>query len=346
MMGYLQLPSGVPNFSKAVFSFWVRIESASLATAKSNYNNDVGVTEDANGNKINPPFFGVIPLVTFGKSDLEGYFIKNNEVVTGGYTIKYRFFDPFPHTCEYATVQPDADIVLTSPQTVKGTTYTLDPCYIGVSARDDDTAPLVINIQFAETASEASGVAFDVVNRDNGQLPGKPPERMELLGVGLAYNECDAPNKPITFTAFAPPQDATDAVRVHPDYAQPFMEKWTYGDVTSVFFQRNRENFCIQAGNIVPDRWHHILVSLDLSGEIVATGMKGDVSGGTGKVTSKCKLWIAIDNVNILNKDWKLLDGINKYELPHFKLGPNDLLTSHAYQTGSAFSRHAYSDGP
>lgn len=63
-MGFLQLSSGVPVFSKAVISLWFRVPSAAMAAATAQYNdadpfNSLPGSYDSN-------LLGIIPLLTFG----------------------------------------------------------------------------------------------------------------------------------------------------------------------------------------------------------------------------------------------------------------------------------------
>lgn len=65
-MSYLQLPGGIPNFSKAVFSFWCGVPSESIAAAQAQWTGsgvDAGIDEGGTQNSNLP---GMIPLVTFG----------------------------------------------------------------------------------------------------------------------------------------------------------------------------------------------------------------------------------------------------------------------------------------
>ena len=58
-MSYLQIPNGIPNFSKAVISFWFRVPKASAIAASKN--------KVDSGLENFEMLQGVLPLLTFGK---------------------------------------------------------------------------------------------------------------------------------------------------------------------------------------------------------------------------------------------------------------------------------------
>lgn len=72
-MGYIALAAGVPNFNKAVFSFWFRIPSetfTALLAITDEPEDDSGVGDHWCNICYSPPIYKTIPLITFGSQEV------------------------------------------------------------------------------------------------------------------------------------------------------------------------------------------------------------------------------------------------------------------------------------
>ena len=110
--------------------------------------------------------------------------------------------------------------------------------------------------------------------------------------------------------------------------------------MTGVYMKSKTEMFNIKLDNleITPDQWHHVLVSFDLSGTITAAGVQSssvyfDETTGDpdhGSVSSECKAWVAVDDVNYEGAALRDRIDYDKYVTDRFTLGPHDIYTQNA----------------
>lgn len=122
-MSYLTLANGIPNFSKAVFSFWFRVPKESITAALKRSQAD------------ERPFKimqYVLPLVTFGKPQVN----KNYQAIT-------------VDVADYLYT-PDNYVPYNTTHYIAGEPYDVDPCFIGVLYSDDGTFRLAFNIQMGD----------------------------------------------------------------------------------------------------------------------------------------------------------------------------------------------------
>jgi hypothetical protein len=126
-MSYLKLPSGVPDFSKAVFSLWFRVPRESVVAASSSSL----PTQDENFLMMQ----SVLPLITFGRQQQNQNFqLIRADIVHGG--------------------PPGGQPVIVRPIGWSAhTPYDVDPSYIGLLCYEDGTFDLDFNIQLEEHGS-------------------------------------------------------------------------------------------------------------------------------------------------------------------------------------------------
>lgn len=123
-MSYLNLPAGVPNFSKAVFSFWFRVPSESVLAVVARTLAD---TADFKYMQY------ILPLVTFGRPQQNKNYQPN---VTDVAVYHFPVEDPIPY------ITPSSY----SPREA----YEVDPCLIGALCHDDGTFDMTFNIQMGD----------------------------------------------------------------------------------------------------------------------------------------------------------------------------------------------------
>jgi hypothetical protein len=285
-MSYIeQSASDISNFSKAVISVWFRVPHTSIESA-------------ANSN-------GIIPIVTFGQ--IFDAFRTVNNVATSSYSYTENIYST-AFTCDLILEQTSTKTV-TLPLTSRDADYNLDQCYIGLdcSQQFDDfgnplpsTANLRVSLQTQDQAVK-SGLQWEQVSGSSGTVnayQGFPAlacgELIQIDGHWVIAG------------------DVTNTTT-------------TYGDVTSLVFNQ-RESFAGTSQTIVvsPDRWHHVLLSFDISGSVVATGT---FDGAGQALSSTCRMWLAFDDVNYTNDDLPRVPNFGAF------LGTNDIITDVAVST-------------
>lgn len=123
-MGHLALSSGIPNFSKAIFSIWFRVPQSSI--------------DSVSASSFTPIMNKILPLVTFGRVQK----ITNSNV-------------RFVNAITPANSPASTDFVATPVGIDRLDSADADPCYIGLSCVGG-VAKLVFNIQMAGFANEIS----------------------------------------------------------------------------------------------------------------------------------------------------------------------------------------------
>jgi hypothetical protein len=133
-MSYLTLANGIPDFSKAVFSFWFRVPKQSAIAASS--------SKLPTGAESFFMMQSVLPLITFGRRQQnQNYqFIIGNIIYGAPPENPVELFQPVGWTA----AQP----------------YDVDPSYIGLQCRSDGTFDLAFNLQMAETGRYFSLLYF------------------------------------------------------------------------------------------------------------------------------------------------------------------------------------------
>lgn len=348
-MSYLSMTRGAPNFAKAAISFWFRVPKESLDAL---WESTATLSTDA-------PFYGIMPLVIFGDDTMQGYHVSSG-------------FDSLPpyheESWKYIVDGPSAGMYRLATNNFGGGVQPLsrnthfyragepkprDPCYIGIDSNrdsierwDHDFDPddpdrmgprpkpnvLRINIQMTSEAATSGWVDYktseagsDRVRYDgtetNNYPEGAPPDELRSGGPPEIYG-------PDTYGHY------TTIVGGHGMYT----ESVGYSDASVVQAKAETEYFQVRTQVVVqPDHWHHVIVSFDLTGSIEAEGIQGTPDAPDhGTVTTSCKIWAALDDVNIAGIDLHTGYGDNfyaadiSYVTSRLPFGDNDLVTVNA----------------
>jgi len=285
-VSYLQLPEGIPDFNKAVISLWFRVPQASIDTARSMYADDV----------TGAPMMGIIPLMVFGKRlTFKQPSLHNVPLTTHTYTSQAWS----NLTCSWQTEPgfPTETEDNGSQWFFTGTEFPVEPSYIGIDCTTDQ-ALLNVNIQMDETG------AFD------GSVPNV---------VGLSVEDLLDWQHPVddgscdNFPAVDENGDVLPERTQHTTATYASAADIAVGATPESFRTTNRStgvglpHFPGYAGpEITADHWHHLLLSFDLSTSCNVEGTylaSGEASGDeVGTVISACKMWIALDDVNLTEK--------------------------------------------
>jgi hypothetical protein len=282
-MGYLNLAKGIPGFNKAIISLWFRVPSESLNKLR-----DRGREEPSE-----PParLQRVLPLMTFGKL-YEGYRVE--QVISGSasYTVTHMIND----------IITGSDVFTYST----GATYReaghllIDPSYIGIRYDFDDeqNAPmfsLAVNLQTANTGSPqyihtnpSNSISSYTTGYYTGDHSGGTFESHYSGSWGTCVTLNIVPNG-------------------------HYFERVTQID-DSVFYEEGAGPDSVQAGfeiKVEPDKWHHALISFDLSPVTSADGGFGTssfdgcdpskdtiVSNTDHSFNFASQVWIALDDKN------------------------------------------------
>jgi hypothetical protein len=155
------------------------------------------------------------------------------------------------------------------------------------------TVPTSFNI-IGEQPISPSFIGFDGAVIINLQLPGRASlahlsDVASSIGV---YSAAVPPSPPIGYSPA--PGSGWGAAAGH------FYQTIAMTD-TSDQYNAKPEAFYIQSPVLAADRWHHLLLSFDLSKDCITHGSSSeDAIPGAG-TTSACQLWLAIDDINYNN---------------------------------------------
>lgn len=311
-MGYLSVGSStLPDFSKAVISFWVRIPSSTLAAVAA-----LPVSDDA--------LDGSIPFVTFGEALTQ----------TSGTAT----FTVLATAEEVLGGGGDADVSYTQGGNVwtpSGDTFQVPPTFVGASVFRDGTANLAFNIQLPSRGG-CSGLLWTT-----GSISMDDTIHVYLV------------------TITAPLTTQVEIALADPGTYEQYNIDYHWSDVTGVTLGNEGDSF--SAYGSIPlsaDMWHHVLISFDISGGCSATGRQGTIEqeyypvmfegqsatipfdvvqggppDGAGVISTNCKLWIAVDDVNYTGMD---LTGNDYPSL--FGFGPNSWPTNLAVRMHDAIA--------
>jgi hypothetical protein len=295
-MSFLQIPTGIPDFSKAVISFWFQVSQETMDAV---YNEWLAFVEATVGDPYRtfPRMLGVVPLLTFGPM-FDGYYIKADPGANytyietkanfsgGGFVI----LETVEHT------QPGASVFSATSKILS------NPSHIGLSVNKDHETGVVVaylhmRIQMNDNGSGSwVNILGDFKTSDYTQL----------------YGVTDPPC----------PQDTAWDFDIHADRmdgAFPGGERTSrgeYKDLTELHARRfGPEAFEAGGGSglvVAPDTWHHVLISCDLGHAMTGKGRRHIGDQMTGQtvsdedvraVTDPCQVWIALDDKNYIGDD-------------------------------------------
>lgn len=308
-MSFLTLPNGIPDFSKIVISFWFYCSSETMQKA-----NDEGTSIDLLA-------FGDRPTVT-------------SAVGAQGpdktYDIAWFDVDEGPFPQGYHATGETGSGWLGNDTILGSTSESQTPPSMIYLDTTDTSLILNIRLQLSQNGDVAGGgftTTIDATNTMNvvSSLFGIPEFTDDYLGTG----------------GYAPPPFHVDQVGT--DISSDLGGKDSFnigGSMAGVDGSRSCE--------VTPDAWHHVLFSVDLSGEMSSSGTLSTMTLIPGdhpynwavdteaSITTGCKVWLAIDDENVFGQD--LVTAI----LPEMGLGPNDLVSQSTAGTWHAGNDNDY----
>jgi hypothetical protein len=316
-MSYLNLPAGIPNFSKAVISFWFRVPQQSLQDTWDIYNAETSRSR----------LFGIMPLLTFGEK-FEGYKIG----ITPGSESSYTHTSWFTPGSSWAVLTSETITYNTGAVQSQGESFDCDPSFVGIEVRtetaDDDTEVLKGYLKvYLQTASNGSpsnvsqNLRLSIGDRNTGAASGSAlgtflETHWDYL-LDMCAMEDAAPNNPWVITR-TPSEDISDLIlqQYGPD---------AFDVATNI--------------EVKPDVWHHVLISFDVSAATAVTGFRvwdeyGACPGRSSRwpvrtetqstFENPSKIWIAFDDKHYEGDDLRPPVDAGGIRL---ELGPNDILS-------------------
>lgn len=275
-MGFLSKTAvDIPNFNKAVISFWFRVPQASIDAC-------IAATTPDDPPSPPPPFYGVIPLVNFGEVFEDAYIVRQLAASDDApYTFKQ--WSPGSALNDWTPI-----LISTTPDNggghfefVSSDPYTLPGSYIGVDVTGD-TPLLTVRLQTAEhptiTGLSMQQTAITIGELNTVTEPGGTP-------TGSNFDAHVSPDNPAAtvYTLHGKDWITSETWSDVSEFANSLTEPESFGGTSLI--------------EITADTWHHVLLSFDLSKPVSVTG------GDALTITSECKLWCAVDDVNYLGVD-------------------------------------------
>lgn len=318
-MSFLQLPVGIPNFSKAVISLWFRVPLQSMQDAWTSF-----LAESAPRSRLS----GVVPLLTFGQK-FDGYKVETSPGPESFYSDTH-WYTPGGSWVVFKT---ETLAYNTGSVMTKGESFGVNPSYIGIAVTTDENDAVqgylkvflrTANHGFPGNVSVLSRLAIGARNTGSptGSALGIDLENHFRYGFSVCSIESVAPGNPWTVHSTAEDVSDMDLQKDGPDAFEA------------------SSNFLVE-----PDIWHHVLLSFDLDHHTSATGIltKDDYGDCPGRgllpvrtqtdcsCTDPCKLWAAFDDKNYTGSD---LTGSNLTTLSGIPLlGPNDIISRNSIRT-------------
>jgi len=334
-MSYLTLPEGIADFSKAVVSLWFRVPQSSLDEARDRY-----VAWRASGGPqppygSQPPFIGIVPLMTFGKAEANRLYTSETTVNAGTWT---RTIQNWAFTCEWINDEaPISESTESREWRFTGEQYDMEPSYIGIDCRQIGTERnlLGICIQLPNYATLAGSFPQQINETRTDKLDWTQP---------VLYGHCTN-NPAVDENGFVLPVRSHTITQIWESMAPFIMGGAPEVFATVVNPNRIYPNFIDTEGGqeVTSDHWHHLLLSFDLEPDCNTQGQivdnMTDVDRFAGTVESACRMWISYDDVN-------LVEGALSMYWPQANPDPNAILTPNAYWVFiDVISRDTFSHG-
>ena len=318
-MSYLTTPE-LGEFSKATISFWFRVPQSSLDAAKAQGDADTEGIEKLSG---------LVPLIVFGK---EGVGHSKQSESSSSTPIEWtstvvECIQRFNINCYFPTGSPITSFI---------------HCYVA-SAWVDCLAPWTQTKEFSSNTISYSSAPGDPVDPSYIAIDGDGNlqinfESTQMGNAVLPYNIVAAtPDIPpgnggttyicytisLNFPCVEGSQTSSGGVDSGGDFHSVLPSNTggaggsatvTYGavpgDLGSSAINWSSSNA------LAADTWHHVLISVDMSGGSAATGLAAgeDTSAPiAGRVTANSLLYVAIDDQNIMTGDSEnIFPGTNK----------------------------------
>jgi len=330
-MSYLNIPTGVPSFNKAIFSFWFRVPQDSMIAVQKKRMEDVA---NAGSTNIYPPLSGVIPLLTFGHQ-FKGFQIIEKSGGQGTYKANYWIT---PSGSTWQLYHTETRTYSKGSLYSKGNTFPLSPSFIGVQFDDDSKFYLHIFLQskdFGSPSFVATRAEFFIGDQNSGY-----PTGAALDTVPYEYH----------WSYAIQAQSGGSCLNDAPAPGNPWKVYTTIKDISSLILsQDGPDSFDIGGNNlqVQPDTWHHVLFSFDLGHKTAVTGgwqsIQYPESCSVGQVGPRsyttniishsfqepCKVWLAFDDRNITGRDLTSQESPSDDEQ---RLGPNDILSRNSFE--------------
>lgn len=291
-MSYLVIPNGIPDFGKAVISFWFRVQRETLESV---------AAESYEGTNA-PRMFGIIPLLVFGKA-YNGYQLKSASKGNASYTVTIKSFAGGFDT----VITTETQSYSVGSVYAEGTSTDEDPSYIGINCyldRDTNTVLATLRIRL-QTPNLGSGswvfgtkdIRVSDYNTYAVAGDGAPTQSAYAVEIRECISRADA----------GAPRVETET---NVDQSEVFIQQHGPDSIeVGPTFAENRNDML----EISPDKWHHLLLSFDV---MQSTEAKGATSfsayscsptpvqtvNAIRSITDPCKVWLALDDENRTGK--------------------------------------------
>jgi hypothetical protein len=316
-MSYIQTEE-VPDFNQAIISLWFRVSKETMDAVAAEYSSSA---EDPA-----PLLLGVIPLITFGPP-YEGRTLRLERIADNGSYQHISWNSDLSGA--WQVVHTETISYSTHSFAVPDRLFNINPSYIGllyVPSDEEGGFVLHAHLQSGSSPSDAAGLFTTDTNTVSDWNSGGSS------GAGLGkFLE--------THWRFSAQDFTTEDVTP----GNPWVTRSIAVDQSAQYVESNGPD-SVDAGYgiaVEPDKWHHLLISFDVSSAtsalgLLAHGTQGDVGGAGENVTdaesefsNPCKMWIALDDVNIEGDFRSANGGITQGD--DF-LGPNEVLSRYSKQ--------------
>lgn len=333
-MSYLQGPS-LSGFAKCIISFWFRVPQASLDAVTNEYNDFWNAWQP--GDPDPPPLLGLVPLVVFGKegtsritADQQGSSQQLSTTTTENICVMQADAGVYSGTGQNAgdtftgTAWPECN-TSTSTRYYGHTDWTYSPIpgtptgpsYVAI----DQNGNLQINFESAKTANAV--LAYGVTSSTSAYYT---QESVNLCYTFSGMASCAGQSQTTVSSgglagvlelAFAAIGwhlqtavigvviDEGSSGRVNHPYTA------TYGPVPGDWGTGAIGISPPGLAGLTADTWHHVLVSVDLSGGCSATGYAVGEQPSANNIQTSILAYIAVDDVNYTTGGYPF-DGTNK----------------------------------
>jgi len=342
-MSYLEIEDGIPDFTKAVISFWFRMPLETMQDAQQKFRAE---NERLSGGEypVYPRMHGIVPLMTFGPLN-EGYYVKPVKGEEYTYTEDAKVYS----NGVYFSIGETRTHTSWNTEYEKTSKILINPSYIGVrvggtgegGGDEVDQGDLIIHFQM-NGKGQGKSIALEEHGRQSSFT--------QLLGSFVSEGFPHPPND----TAYESAFDMCLTFDVYPNGASVRTGKLK--DISELALRAAGPNEAINAGldiKVKADVWHHVLISFDFTSKASGEGLKivdtwpDCNAGATGRpevnrertgsesVSDPCQMWIALDDKNYT--------GVNVHGQrsgvegePMEGLGDNGVAVDHVYAAAKA----------
>jgi len=333
-MSYIQIEQGIPDFNKAVISFWFRVPQKSLDELRADTEAENAKAGDNQWHTY-PRLHRIMPLLTFGEL-FEGYKLGTQPGPDASYNENY-WYTPGDSWVlmftESRTYNTGAMLVNKAPQPI-------NPSFIGIAYGGE------------KNAEEGGGYNYNLFI--NLQTRDRGDGASNVFGLGrFSQNDVNT-GYPTGAALYAVPYEShwdqsLGCISRAPAPGNPHISHTTREDVTQMWMgQYGSDSFSSSLFDIevMPDTWHHVLISFDLSKTTSTRGPVGifdnnDCGADTfthidNSVSNLCQIWIAFDDENYTNGEAAEGHGLK---------GPNDWQSRFGLQAYFAGGGSSHSTG-